>query len=63
MAVRGLLLKKYLNELKPNNSQGELYLTDIVEKAVKDDVNIASFICENASEVIGINNKNNFAEA
>ncbi len=63
MAVRGLLLKKYLNELKPNNSQGELYLTDIVEKAAKDDVNIASFICKNASEVMGINNKNNLAEA
>ena len=63
MAVRGLLLKKYLNELKPNNSQGELYLTDIVEKAVKDDVNIASFVCENSSEVMGINNKNNLAEA
>ena len=63
MAVRGLLLKKYLNELKPNNSQGELYLTDIVEKAVKDDVNIASYICEDSSEVMGINNKNNLAEA
>lgn len=63
MAVRGLLLKKYLNELKPNNSQGEFYLTDIVEKAVKDDVNIASFICENSSEVMGINNKNNLAKA
>jgi len=63
MAVRGLLLKKYLNELKPNNSQGELYLTDIVEKAVKDDVNITSFTCENSSEVMGINTKNNLAEA
>ena len=49
MAVRGLLLKKYLNKLKPNNSQGELYLTNIVEKAVKDDVNISSFVCENSS--------------
>ena len=57
MAIKGSLLKKYLNELKPNNAQGELYLTDIVESAVKDNVNIASFVCENASEVMGINDK------
>ena len=63
MAIKGSLLKKYLNELKPNNSQGELYLTDIVEKAVKDNVNIASFICENASEVMGINDKNQLSQA
>ena len=58
MAIRGSILKKYLKELEPNNSQGELYLTDIVEKAVKDNVNIASFICESVAEVMGINDKN-----
>ena len=63
MAITGALLTKYLNQLEPNNSQGELYLTDIVEKAVKDNVNIASFICENATEVMGINDKNNLAKA
>ena len=63
MAITGTLLTKYLNQLEPNNSQGELYLTDIVEKAVKDNVNIASFICENSAEVMGINDKNNLAEA
>ena len=52
MAIRGSILKKYLKELEPNNSQGELYLTDIVEKAVKDNVNIASFICESVAEVM-----------
>ena len=63
MAITGALLIKYLNQLEPNNSQGELYLTDIVEKAVKDNVTIASFICENSAEVMGINDKNNLAEA
>ena len=33
MAIKGSLLKKYLNELKTNNAQGELYLTDIVESS------------------------------
>ncbi|WP_435189223.1 bifunctional UDP-N-acetylglucosamine diphosphorylase/glucosamine-1-phosphate N-acetyltransferase GlmU [Pseudothioglobus sp. nBUS_23] len=63
MAIKCSLLKKYLNELKPNNVQGELYLTDIVESAVKDNVNIASFLCENASEVMGINDKKQLSRA
>ena len=63
MAIRGSILKKYLQELEPNNSQGELYLTDIVEKAVKDNVNIASFICESVAEVMGINDKNQLSQA
>ena len=63
MALKGSLLKKYLNELKTNNAQGELYLTDIVESAVKDNVNIASFVCENASEVMGINDKKQLSQA
>ena len=63
MAIKGSLLKKYLNELKPNNVQGELYLTDIIESAVKDNVNIASFVCENASEVMGINDKKQLSQA
>ena len=63
MAIRVSILKKYLKELEPNNSQGELYLTDIVEKAVKDNVNIASFICESVAEVMGINDKNQLSQA
>ena len=63
MAIRGSILKKYLKKLEPNNSQGELYLTDIVEKAVKDNVNIASFICESVAEVMGINDKNQLSQA
>ena len=63
MAIKGPLLKKYLNELKPNNAQGEIYLTDIVEIAVKDNVNIGSFVCENASEVMGINDKKQLSQA
>ena len=63
MAIRGSILKKYLKELEPNNSKGELYLTDIVEKAVKDNVNIASFICESVAEVMGINDKNQLSQA
>jgi len=63
MAIKGSLLKKYLSQLKSNNKQGELYLTDIVENAVSDNVTISSLVCDNISEVMGINNKNQLAEA
>jgi len=63
MAIQGLLLKKYITQLEPNNSQGELYLTDIVKIAVEDNVTISSLVCDNVSEVMGINDKNQLAEA
>jgi len=63
MAIQGSLLKKYISQLKPNNKQGELYLTDIVEIAVSDNVTISSLVCDNVSEVMGINNQNQLAEA
>jgi len=63
MAIQGSLLKKYINQLEPNNKQGELYLTDIVEIAVSDNVTISSLVCDNVSEIMGINNKNQLAEA
>ena len=63
MAIKGSLLKQYISQLEPNNKQGELYLTDIVEIAVSDNVTISSLVCDDASEVMGINNKNQLAEA
>jgi len=63
MAIQGSLLKKYICQLETNNKQGELYLTDIVEIAVSDNVTISSLVCDNVSEVMGINNNNQLAEA
>jgi len=63
MAIQGSLLKKYISQLETNNKQGELYLTDIVEIAVTDNVTISSLVCDNVSEVMGINNNNQLAEA
>jgi len=62
MAVKASLLKSYVDKLTPNNTQGELYLTDIVEIANANNVTISSFICDSASEVMGINDKNQLAE-
>jgi len=63
MTIKGSLLKKYISQLKSNNKQGELYLTDIIKNAVSDNVTISSLVCDNVSEVMGINNKNQLAEA
>ena len=62
MAVKSSNLKQYLNNLTPNNAQGELYLTDIVEMANANNVKIASCVCDDVTEIMGINDKKQLAE-
>ena len=62
MAVSGKLLNKWLGQLDNNNAQGEYYLTDIVEMAVTDGVEIMSIQPENEYEVLGVNNRLQLAE-
>ena len=62
MAVSGKLLKKWLNKLDNNNTQGEYYLTDIVELAVSDHVEVNSIQAVNEYEVMGVNNKIQLAD-
>ncbi len=62
MAVSGKLLNKWLGQLDNNNAQGEYYLTDIVEMAVDDGVEIMSIQPENEYEVLGVNNRLQLAE-
>lgn len=62
MAFDSGLLKICLNHLKPDNAQGEFYLTDVVEVAVKNGKTIASVIAKENSEVAGVNDKIQLAE-
>jgi bifunctional UDP-N-acetylglucosamine pyrophosphorylase/glucosamine-1-phosphate N-acetyltransferase len=62
MAVKASLLRNYINNLTPHNTQGEFYLTDIVKMANANNVNISSFICDSVVEVMGVNDKNQLAE-
>ena len=62
MAVKSSLLRNYLDDLTPNNSQGEFYLTDIVKIASANNVNISSCICDNVADVMGVNDKVQLAE-
>lgn len=54
--VKGHNLKKYINKLETNNSQGEFYLTDIFSLMVKDGLKVAVSKAE-FSEILGVNSQ------
>lgn len=56
-------LKRWLERLNNDNSQGEYYLTDIIEMAVVDGVRVHGVKVENWKEVMGINDRKQLAEA
>jgi bifunctional UDP-N-acetylglucosamine pyrophosphorylase/glucosamine-1-phosphate N-acetyltransferase len=55
--VRSSVLFPLLRELRTDNAQGELYLTDIVGLAARDGRTVASVVLENPDEVAGINTR------
>ncbi|MCW8930096.1 MAG: bifunctional UDP-N-acetylglucosamine diphosphorylase/glucosamine-1-phosphate N-acetyltransferase GlmU [Gammaproteobacteria bacterium] len=62
MAVDGDKLKLWLSKIGNNNAQGEYYLTDLIELAVKEGETVNSFIVEDNKEIEGINNKIQLAD-
>lgn len=57
LAVKGKQLKHWLNRLENNNAQGEYYLTDVIEMAVKDGLSIITSQAHNEDEVLGVNDR------
>ncbi len=57
LAVQGKSLKKWLSQLRNNNTQGEYYLTDIIALAVSDGFEIITSSPQNEDEVLGVNDK------
>ncbi len=57
MVVKGAYLNKWLPQLKNENQQQEYYLTDIIECAVNDGLEIATHSPRNLWEIMGVNNK------
>lgn len=55
-------LKKWLTSLSNDNAQGEYYLTDIVAKAVSDDVPVVAAQPGAVWETLGVNSKVQLAE-
>lgn len=57
MAMPNIHLKNWLSRLSNNNAQAEYYLTDIVELAVKDKVDVIAEVTADEWSVTGINSK------
>lgn len=57
IAAKGADLKRWLQQLRPENAQGEYYLTDCVAMAVAEEKRIITVICDDPSEVEGVNNR------
>ena len=56
-------LRAWLDNLGNDNSQGEYYLTDVVAMAVEQGVTVNGIKAESETEVMGINDKKQLAEA
>ena len=63
MALPTEQLAGWLERLRPNNAQGEFYLTDIIAMAVEDRVRVVTVKAECAHETLGINSKTDLAKA
>lgn len=62
LATRSALLKEWLAQVNNNNTQKEYYLTDCTELAVTGQHKVEAIVCNNANEILGINNKSQLAE-
>jgi bifunctional UDP-N-acetylglucosamine pyrophosphorylase/glucosamine-1-phosphate N-acetyltransferase len=62
MAAPARLMRRWLGLLKPDNSQREYYLTDVVALAVKERVAVKPVVAAQAIEVLGVNDKAQLAE-
>ncbi|HEY2275111.1 MAG TPA: bifunctional UDP-N-acetylglucosamine diphosphorylase/glucosamine-1-phosphate N-acetyltransferase GlmU [Steroidobacteraceae bacterium] len=56
------LLRGWLARLKPDNSQGEYYLTDVIELAVRERIPVRPVVAARTLEVLGVNDLAQLAE-
>lgn len=61
LATQGNKLKDWLSRLGNDNAQKEYYLTDVIEMAVADGLEVRTSQPENADEVLGVNNRQQLA--
>ena len=57
LAASTKLLKRWLPMLSSDNAQGEYYLTDVIEMAVSEDIDVEAVQPEFVEEVQGVNNR------
>jgi bifunctional UDP-N-acetylglucosamine pyrophosphorylase/glucosamine-1-phosphate N-acetyltransferase len=61
IATPGALLKNWLSKLENSNAQNEFYLTDIIEMAVKDGIEVKTNQPDTQDEVLGVNDRSQLA--
>ena len=61
LATKIKLLKGWLSQINDDNAQQEYYLTDCIELAVQNKCSVEAMICNDVSEILGINNKSQLA--
>ena len=61
MVIPTVPLKRWLSALTNDNAQGEYYLTDIVAKAVSENIDIVSVQPDSFRETLGVNSKSQLA--
>jgi bifunctional UDP-N-acetylglucosamine pyrophosphorylase/glucosamine-1-phosphate N-acetyltransferase len=59
--ISSVHLHELVNEITNDNAQGEYYLTDVVAIAAAAGAQVSAVVCEDASEVNGINNQQQLA--
>jgi bifunctional UDP-N-acetylglucosamine pyrophosphorylase/glucosamine-1-phosphate N-acetyltransferase len=62
MALPTQKLKHWLKQLKPNNAQGEYYLTDVIALAVAEGVPVYTTQASNGWETVGVNSRAQLAD-
>ncbi len=55
-------LKGWLTDLRNDNAQGEYYLTDVIARAVADDVEVGTVYPSDNWEILGVNSKQQLAQ-
>lgn len=61
--VKQDFLFKALATVDTENAQGEVYLTDIVNKGNEGGVKVGRYNCENSKEILGVNSRQELAQA
>ncbi len=60
--IKGNEYRALLSKLDSSNAQAEYYLTDVVKHAVHAGHKVSSVVCEDESELLGVNNQNQLAQ-
>ncbi|HEY5646185.1 MAG TPA: bifunctional UDP-N-acetylglucosamine diphosphorylase/glucosamine-1-phosphate N-acetyltransferase GlmU [Pseudomonadales bacterium] len=63
LALGGALLKDMVGQIQPHNAQREFYLTDLVGLAVARNLPVVALVAQDRTEVMGINDRSQLADA